>query len=127
FTLLENGRFHPGLRRMAAFDVVANNADRKGGHCLVDGEGRLWGIDHGLCFNDSPKLRTVIWDFAGEAVAEGDLEDLRRLVADGPGPALESLLSGRETAAMTTRAAALTRRGCLPEPRTDHPYPWPLV
>ena len=66
FTLLEDDRHHPVLKRMAAFDYLANNADRKGGHCLLDAEGRVWGIDHGLCFHTQPKLRTVIWDFAGE-------------------------------------------------------------
>ena len=55
---------------MAAFDLVANNADRKGGHCLVDAEGHIWGIDHGLCFHVQPKLRTVIWDFGGEPMPD---------------------------------------------------------
>ena len=60
----------PALKQMATFDVVANNADRKGGHCLLDADGQLWGIDHGLCFHADPKLRTVIWDFAGEPLAD---------------------------------------------------------
>ncbi len=127
FTLLEVEAFHPALRRMAAFDVVANNADRKGGHCLVDGGGQIWGIDHGLCFHETPKLRTVIWDFAGEALAGSELEALGRFVEEGPGDDLAGLLSPGEVDAMMARAARLRRRGCLPEPRSDHPYPWPLV
>ena len=66
FTLLEQPVHHAALRAMAAFDLVANNADRKGGHCLIDADGHVWGIDHGLCFHIEPKLRTVIWDFGGE-------------------------------------------------------------
>lgn len=127
FTLLEEERHHPALRRMAAFDVVANNADRKGGHCLVDGDGHLWGIDHGLCFHVEAKLRTVIWDFAGEPLEAPLLADLGRLADDGPGPALEELLHPAEVTALRRRASLVARRGALPEPRSDRPYPWPLV
>lgn len=127
FTLLEEDRFHRALKRMATFDVVANNADRKGGHCLVDDEGRVWGIDHGLCFHPEPKLRTVIWDFAGEPVDEDDLTDLARLVDDGIPPSLEEHLRPNEVAALKARFRRLLDRGRLSEPRSDRPYPWPLV
>ena len=60
----------PQLKRIAVFDFIANNADRKGGHCLLDDDGRIWGIDHGLCFHEEYKMRTVIWDWAEEAVPE---------------------------------------------------------
>src|SRR5215831_5202795 len=70
------------LRRFAAFDYVINNADRKGGHVLCDGKNRLWGIDHGIGFHIAPKLRTVIWDFAGQPVPSDLLDDMRRLSAD---------------------------------------------
>ena len=83
FTLLEMDAHRPALKRMATFDVIANNADRKGGHCLLDAEGRVWGIDHGLCFHSEPKLRTVIWDFAGEALARRDRRDLEQLARRG--------------------------------------------
>lgn len=127
FTLLEDDGTHEQLRRMAVFDVLANNADRKGGHCLIDADGRIWGIDHGLCFHASFKLRTVIWDFAGDAIADDLLADVRRLVdAGGSGP-LAALLDRAELDAVFARAKALLRSGCLPEPRSDHPYPWPLV
>ncbi len=72
FTLLEQPDHHDLLRRIAVFDLVANNADRKSGHCLLGDDGNIWGIDHGLCFAVPPKLRTVMWDFAGEPIA-GDL------------------------------------------------------
>lgn len=127
FTLLEDDETHEQLRRMAVFDVLANNADRKGGHCLIDADGRIWGIDHGLCFHASFKLRTVIWDFAGDAIADDLLADVRRFVDGGAGGALAALLDGAELQAVFTRARALLRSGCLPEPRSDHPYPWPLV
>ena len=68
FTLLEEGGHDDVLQAFCAFDVVANNADRKSGHVLIGPDGRLWGIDHGLCFHAQHKLRTVIWDFAGDAV-----------------------------------------------------------
>src|SRR5580698_4821140 len=64
FTLRDKPVWHDTLRRLCAFDVVANNADRKSGHVLLS-EGRLWAIDNGLCFNEHDKLRTVIWDFGG--------------------------------------------------------------
>jgi uncharacterized repeat protein (TIGR03843 family) len=127
FTLLEDDRHHPVLKRMAAFDYLANNADRKGGHCLLDAEGRVWGIDHGLCFHTQPKLRTVIWDFAGEPVAEDDLEDIERLRRDGLPDGLLSTLHPEECRAVESRVRRLLSHGRLPEPRSNHPYPWPLV
>ena len=66
FTLVEDERTHAQLRAICAFDVVANNADRKSGHCLLGEDGSIWAIDNGLSFHEDPKLRTVIWEFAGE-------------------------------------------------------------
>lgn len=126
FTLLEEPRHGPALRAMAAFDVVANNADRKGGHCLLDSEDRIWGIDHGLCFNTVPKLRTVIWDFAGEAVDEALRADLRRLALDPPEP-LVPLLAEAEIDAVVRRAERLATKAVFPEPSDERPYPWPLL
>jgi uncharacterized repeat protein (TIGR03843 family) len=127
FTLLEEPVHHPELKRMATFDFLANNADRKGGHCLIDAEGRIWGIDHGLCFHVQSKLRTVIWDFAGEPVKDRDLADVDRLLADGLPASLEKLLHPEECRALAKRARRLVEHRRLPEPRSDHPYPWPLV
>jgi uncharacterized repeat protein (TIGR03843 family) len=125
FTLLEDPAHHPALRTMAAFDVLANNADRKGGHCLIDTTRHVWGIDHGVCFHTQPKLRTVIWDFGGEPLPEPVIDDLRRLGACPP--ELGLLLSEAECVAVSKRAAALVRLGVVPDPAGERPYPWPLV
>ena len=129
FTFLQDESWHGQLRTMATFDVLANNADRKGGHVLLDAEGHLWGIDNGLCFHDEPKLRTVIWDFAGESVPDELMADVARLAdADDRslGP-LVTLLDDTELGALRNRAHRLLGRGELPAPRSDHAYPWPLV
>ncbi len=127
FTLLEEEAHHPALKQMATFDVVANNADRKGGHCLLDAAGQVWGIDHGLCFHTDPKLRTVIWDFAGEQLAEQDRHDLEQLAGRGLPVSLTSLLHDDERRALEARIERVLRAGRLPAPRGDRPYPWPLV
>jgi uncharacterized repeat protein (TIGR03843 family) len=126
FTLLEEDQHHEALRTMAVFDLVANNADRKGGHCLLDAQGHLWGVDHGLCFHVHPKLRTVIWDFSGEPIPDRLVDDLRRLTACPP-DALDGLLNQAERDAITKRAARLARLGVFPDPGDGRPYPWPLV
>jgi uncharacterized repeat protein (TIGR03843 family) len=127
FTLLEDEIHHPALKRMATFDIIANNADRKGGHCLLDADGHLWGIDHGLCFHPEPKLRTVIWDFAGEPLADHDAEDMEQLATKGLPPPLSALLHKEERAALEDRVRRLLQLGRLPEPRHRRHYPWPLV
>jgi uncharacterized repeat protein (TIGR03843 family) len=123
---------HPAMVRIAAFDVVTNNADRKAGHCLAGPDGRVWAIDHGLCFHVQAKLRTVLWDLAGTRLEGEILGDLERLAAEaasgGPLAAdLGELLDGDEVAALARRARALVRIGRLPAPRGDRAYPWPLV
>jgi uncharacterized repeat protein (TIGR03843 family) len=127
FTLLEDEAHHPALKRMGVFDVLANNADRKGGHCLVDRAGHIWGIDHGLCFHTSHKLRTVIWDWAGEAVADDLVADVEAFIGRGVGDGLRHLLTDDEQEALIHRARALVAKPRFPQPRNDHPYPWPLV
>jgi len=82
FTLRENPAHHGRLQRICLFDLVANNADRKSGHCLLGPDGGIYGVDNGLCFHVEPKLRTVIWDFGGETIPGEMLEDVRRFVAD---------------------------------------------
>ncbi len=127
FTLLEGGGYRRALRRMALFDVIANNADRKSGHCLLDRSGRIWGIDHGLCFHTELKLRTVIWDFAGEPLDAEDLNTLRRLDLDELERRMSHLLQADEREALGDRLSSLATEGCFPYPGTSHPYPWPLV
>jgi uncharacterized repeat protein (TIGR03843 family) len=127
FTLLEDEATHDQLRRMAVFDIVSNNTDRKGGHCLVDRERHIWGIDNGLSFHAEFKLRTVIWDFGGEPVAPELLADLELLVEDGLPDAVAALLGTFERDAVLTRARAVLREGELPVDETGRRYPWPLV
>ncbi|MGD0746328.1 MAG: SCO1664 family protein [Acidimicrobiales bacterium] len=129
FTLRDEPRWHPVLMRLCAFDVVANNADRKSGHVLL-AEDRLWAIDNGLCFNTDDKLRTVIWDFGGAPLEAEVEEDLARLAHDGAPPALCELIEPAEVAATLDRAAWLLSLRSLPELVDDGgwpPYPWPLV
>lgn len=128
FTLRDEPRWHDDLRRIALFDALVNQADRKSGHVLL-ADGRLWAIDNGLSFHCQPKLRTVIWDFAGEELAEADLAALEALVTEGPGADLEPLLEPAELAALVRRAKRLLAHGELPAPADDdwRPYPWPLV
>ena len=126
FTLRDEERWHPLLRRVATFDVVVNNADRKSGHVLL-AEGTLWAIDHGLTFHAEPKLRTVIWDFAGEPLDPGDGAALERLASAGIPPQLAALLDDGEVEALEHRVARLLAAGRLPTPSSGRPYPWPLV
>jgi len=129
FTLRDDPAWHPVLQKLCAFDVVANNADRKSGHVLL-AEERLWGIDNGLCFNEEDKLRTVIWDFGGEPIAPADREALATLAHDGLPDTVSGLLTPEEVAATMDRVAWLLHLGALPELVDDGdwpPYPWPLV
>jgi uncharacterized repeat protein (TIGR03843 family) len=127
FTLLERDDLTEQFRRLAAFDWVANNADRKSGHCLLVPPDRLYAIDNGLCFHRLPKLRTVIWELAGAALTSSERTALAR-VADHPPVHLVDLLHPEEIVATQKRASALARQGRLPDPPPDRrPYPWPLV
>lgn len=127
FTLIDNETHHDRLRRLAAFDIVVNNTDRKSGHCLHGDDGLVWAIDNGLCFHRDPKLRTVIWDFAGDPLLEDWRSDLRRLATDPP-DALGHLLLPVEVDLVMQRAATLADLGSLPNPAPERrPYPWPLV
>lgn len=114
------------LRAMAAFDVVTNNADRKAGHVLLDPDGRVWGIDHGLCFAAPVKLRTVIWDFADEPIPADLLPGLAGLDRDTPAE-LEELLEPQEVGALQARARLLLRSRRFPVDHTGHRIPWPMV
>jgi uncharacterized repeat protein (TIGR03843 family) len=106
---------------------LANNADRKSGHCLLGRDGRLYAIDNGLCFHAEPKLRTVVWDFAGEPVPEDVRAGAIRLARKGLPEPLVELLRAEERAALVERAQALGRAKRFPEDPTGMRYPWPLV
>ena len=126
FTLLDDEQHWPALMTIAAFDLLANNADRKSGHCLL-AEGRIWGIDQGLCFHEAPKLRTVMWDFAGADIPEALVDDIRRVSGDFP-PGLSDLLHPGEVAALSRRMDKVARHPIYPHPSGHHhDYPWPMV
>jgi hypothetical protein len=116
---------------VAAFDVVANNADRKSGHCLLARDETIWVVDHGVCFSEEPKLRTVIWDFAGDSVPPKIRDDLRRIAGElKSGPlrhSLDALLAQEELDATAARAERLARAGRFPSPGARRSYPWPPV
>lgn len=127
FTLRERPELHPALRRLCAFDVVANATDRKGGHVLLEGGDHVWAIDNGLCFHAAFKLRTVLWDFAGDPLP-GDVRDgLAMLAGDGPPAALAELLDPAECAAVAARAEVLLRDGRFPTDPSGRRWPWPVV
>jgi uncharacterized repeat protein (TIGR03843 family) len=119
------------FRRVALFDIVANNADRKAGHCLLAETGAIFVVDHGVCFSDEPKLRTVIWDFVKEPIPEAMLADLRalqpQLHSGAARDRLAALLSTGEVRAVEQRLADLIVLGRFPEPGPGRPYPWPIV
>jgi hypothetical protein len=132
FTIQDDPHYAGDLMRLAAFDVVANNADRKSGHCLLDHEGRLWAIDNALTFHNEPKLRTVIWDFAAHPLPEGvlaDLQALQGLLVNGTQltEALDHLLNEEEVAALRHRLRRLIETAHFPEPGPGRVVPWPLV
>ncbi len=121
---------HDQLRAIAVLDLLANNTDRKSGHCLVEPDidapdARVWAIDNGLCFAAEDKLRTVIWEFAEDAVPEGLLAAAAELVTTVP-PRLAELLDADELAALQSRATRLVTERRFPRD-TGHRYPWPLV
>jgi uncharacterized repeat protein (TIGR03843 family) len=124
---------YPQLRRIALFDVLTNNADRKGGHCLLDASGHIWGIDHGIAFHSANKLRTVIWDFAGQPVPDDLLADVERLcvtleTTDAPYRiALTELLSAGEIRAFQKRIRHILETCTYPLPGAGPNYPWPPV
>ena len=124
--LREAPETHQQLRRLAAFDVVSNNTDRKGGHVLADEHRDIWAIDHGLCFAASYKLRTVIWDFAGEAITPDVLADLAPL-ADAVPDEIAELLDEREVRALRRRTQRVLDAGILPIDESGHAWPWPLI
>lgn len=120
------------MKRIALFDWLTNNADRKGGHCLLAGDGHIWCIDQGLTFHAEDKLRTVIWDFAGQAPPSHLVEDVAalrgRLDSDQPlRRELESLLADRELKRFRERADEISGGAVYPAPPPWRPYPWPMV
>jgi uncharacterized repeat protein (TIGR03843 family) len=121
---------HPRLRQLAVFDVLINNADRKGGHVLLGDDGAVWGIDHGVSLHEDPKLRTVLWGWSGEPVPADQLADVARLVTGLAGPLGEALsehVTADEVAALAERAARLLAEPVMPSPLGERVLPWPLL
>lgn len=123
----------PQLQRLSIFDHLINNADRKGGHCLIDGSGHLWGIDHGIAFNSDHKLRTVIWDFAGQPIPPELTQSIEILCGELDNPKsgyrsqLDTLLSPPEITAFQHRVRQILQTGRYPQPGRGPNYPWPPV
>jgi uncharacterized repeat protein (TIGR03843 family) len=134
FTVLEQRPdLHDQLRSIAVLDVVANNTDRKSGHCLLvrdpggdPARDRVWAIDNGLCFASDFKLRTVIWEFAGEPLSRAALAAVAALADCVPVDVAE-LITPEEVEAMQRRARWLAVHRVLPGDDSGHRYPWPLV
>jgi len=119
------------LRPVVLFDLLINNADRKGSHLIFDNNHHLWLIDHGICFHAEDKLRTVIWDFAGEPTPEALSNDLRNFQhklepTTNLFKQLQALLTPQEIKALAARAKHLTSMRQFPQPDTEQrSFPWP--
>lgn len=115
----------PELRTIALFDALINNADRKAGHLLRDGDSALWAVDHGVAFHVEPKLRTVLWGFIGQPLAD-DLVDMLTRVPSAL-DVLTDWISEQEIDAVQGRADSLLGRGVFPAPSGEWPaIPWPI-
>lgn len=126
------GQFPDQVQRLALFDVVINNADRKSGHVLLDEQGHLWGIDHGVCFHTDYKLRSVIWEYAGAAISPELMAELAAfqqtlVLSTSLRAELLTLLNQGEVQAIGERLDRLLHSGKFPEPGPGRHYPWPLV
>jgi len=127
FTMFESRPdLHPRFKEIAAFDILANNTDRKSGHVLIDRDDHIWAIDHGLCLSADFKLRTVIWEFGGEEIP-GAIMDAVARIADGLPLEVASLLDDAENAAFVERAAWLIEHRRFPVDPSGRRYPWPLI
>jgi uncharacterized repeat protein (TIGR03843 family) len=132
FTMQKEGSYDEAIERLAVFDVISNNADRKSGHCLKGSDGRLWAIDHGICFHTEMKLRTVLWDFAGQPISApilADVRDLRQRIETGDElvDMIDNLIAPDESQALRRRIDRLAARGKHPEPGRGYNVPWPPV
>lgn len=127
FSLLEERPdLHDILRKFAVFDFVANNTDRKSGHILLAVDGSVWGIDHGVCFSDEFKLRTVVWEFGGEPIPAELIEAIEVVSSDVP-CTVAQWLTVAECNAMVERARWLAEHAVFPVDQSGRRYPWPLV
>ncbi len=114
------------LEKLCALDVVMNSTDRKSGHILIDEDGKIWGIDNALSFHSDFKLRTVLWDFAGEKIPSSIIQDLKDFLDAGPDGELNEHLSPAEIEAVIQRAGWVTQNACFPRDEGRYSYPYPL-
>jgi len=127
------GEYTEDSQKVALFDALINNADRKSGHVLLGDDGSIWAIDHGVSFHTDYKLRSVIWDFAGEPIPEnlkGDLVAFQSWLCYGNDPSLKELgqlLDRSELDALESRLKRLLETGIFPHPGPGRHYPWPMV
>jgi uncharacterized repeat protein (TIGR03843 family) len=131
-TMQREGGYDDVLQRLAVFDIIANNADRKSGHCLKGTDGRMWAIDHGICFHAEYKLRTVLWDYAGDPLPDDILDDLCSLQErlqrrDYEMRIFESLIAADELRAMDRRLNRLLQSRRFPDPGGGRNMPWPPI
>ncbi|MSO60283.1 MAG: SCO1664 family protein [Ilumatobacteraceae bacterium] len=117
---------HDRLREFAVFDFVANNTDRKSGHCLLGLDGNVWGIDHGVCFSADFKLRTVIWEFGGEPIPHHLITAITPLATTVP-LQIAALLGDDEVLALQERVQWLIDHQTFPIDDSGRRYPWPIV
>ncbi len=122
----ERHELHDRLREFAIFDFVANNTDRKSGHCLLGIDGNVWGIDHGVCFSADFKLRTVIWEFGGEPIPQYLLTAIAPMATTVP-LHIAALLSDDEVHALQERVQWLLDHPEFPVDNSGRRYPWPIV
>jgi uncharacterized repeat protein (TIGR03843 family) len=136
FTFEGSADFRHALQQIVLFDLIINNADRKGGHILIQNSenakptDRLWAIDHGVCFHEEYKLRTVVWEFAGQPIPDGLLADLSQYQARlrrDQFPNLQKLLSSAELLALEQRLNSIIRSQTFFIPGPGRHYPWPPV
>ncbi|UCG23934.1 MAG: SCO1664 family protein [Chloroflexota bacterium] len=127
------GEYVEQSQKIALFDVIINNADRKSGHVLLGDDGRIWAIDHGVSFHNEYKLRSVIWDFAGQSIP-ANLKDalvaFQSWLCYGSDPILKELgqlLDKSEMGALEDRLRRLIEDDIFPHPGPGRHYPWPLV
>jgi uncharacterized repeat protein (TIGR03843 family) len=127
FTLREDPAHHERLKQIGLFDLLANNADRKSGHCLLASDGLIYAIDNALTFHAEPKLRTVIWDFSGQPIPKRMLADLKRVFTSGVPASLATLLDSDEQTALLGRVREVVKKAKFPKDASGLRYPWPLI
>ena len=127
YTLNEDPRHRKAFERMCVFDILSNQTDRKGGHCLLDNQARIWAIDNGLSFHPEFKLRTVIWEFGGAPIPERLIDDVRETLAEGLPEAVSTWLTTSESDAVLSRARAIVSERRFPVDASGRRGPWPMI